>query len=715
MSVTNQTPIGAAIGNGVTTVFPFSYYIAAATDLVVKLDGVTLTLGAGYTVAGAGSPSGGTITLAVAPAIGARLAHFRDTALIRATDYQDGGDLLAPVLNLDFDRLWLALQEIFSGGKGAPTSVRVPAGETIPELPAAAARANRLFGFDSLGQPIATLPAPGDATALALDLASTATATQGAGQIGFLYSLAYGAGTIGRWLKDLALSAGSSFIGWIQAGTGAVTRTLQSKLREQVSLTDFGADPTGATDSAAAITAWLNYCYANNVDGYAPPGTYLTSTGHTVTYTASRKFQIRGAGRGATNFRKTGANTGAVFKFTISSGDYLELNLHLQDFEVDAPSLTAVNGIEFDAAALVTMSRVRATNCFIGMEAKGLLVSEINDCDFTGNEVGMRFRRGLAGSQPYSNAVTISNCRANANRSWGLDFGEGSGLLVRGVDIESGGTTGNVNTGGIIVRSTIDDESGSGYVSFDGVWLEANKGRSFYMESSANSFLGLKNVKISAPENGQAIRVEAIRSATFENVLCLGASSELTCVAELQNYLGNVYTGIWSPSGSSQITGAVKTAVANGDIWEASKARVGAFEVSASVLGTVDGAVSLGSGARRFNTVFATTGAINTSDEREKTPLRPLAAAERAAALAIKSQLGSFKFLTAIENKGSAARWHFGAGAQTVAAAFQAEGLDPHAYGLFCYDEWPATDGQPAGNRYGVRYDELAMFILAAS
>lgn len=129
---------------------------------------------------------------------------------------------------------------------------------------------------------------------------------------------------------------------------------------------------------------------------------------------------------------------------------------------------------------------------------------------------------------------------------------------------------------------------------------------------------------------------------------------------------------------------------------------------------STDNTINLGSASRRMATLFAGTGAINTSDEREKTPIEPLTEVHRRIALFLKGKIGVFKFKDAVEAKGDGARYHFGIGAQTVAAAFRAEGLDPSAYGLFCYDEWPGEGGQPAGNRYGVRYDELAMFILAA-
>lgn len=51
----------------------------------------------------------------------------------------------------------------------------------------------------------------------------------------------------------LAASSGSSLVGFIQSGTGAVSTTVQSKLRERVSVSDFGAVGDGVTDDTAAI------------------------------------------------------------------------------------------------------------------------------------------------------------------------------------------------------------------------------------------------------------------------------------------------------------------------------------------------------------------------------------------------------------------------------------------------------------------------------
>ena len=59
-------------------------------------------------------------------------------------------------------------------------------------------------------------------------------------------------------VSGVAASAGSSLLGFIQAGVGAILRTVQDKLRESVSVLDFGADATGVADSTAAVQAATN-------------------------------------------------------------------------------------------------------------------------------------------------------------------------------------------------------------------------------------------------------------------------------------------------------------------------------------------------------------------------------------------------------------------------------------------------------------------------
>lgn len=144
------------------------------------------------------------------------------------------------------------------------------------------------------------------------------------------------------------------------------------------------------------------------------------------------------------------------------------------------------------------------------------------------------------------------------------------------------------------------------------------------------------------------------------------------------------------------------------------------FGAGKTFTATVDNAVSCGYGAIRWSEIFAVNGTINTSDERHK-KLSSIDEAEKSCAIEVKESIKKFKWNDAIDCKGEDnARIHFGVGAQTVGEIFKSHGLAPDKYALFCYDEWGEVRGddgsitQEAGDRYGIRYTELLMFIMSA-
>jgi len=137
-----------------------------------------------------------------------------------------------------------------------------------------------------------------------------------------------------------------------------------------------------------------------------------------------------------------------------------------------------------------------------------------------------------------------------------------------------------------------------------------------------------------------------------------------------------------------------------------------------------DNAYSLGTAAHRIATVFAGTGTINTSDSRDKAWRGAMAPAELRAAIRIAAELGFYQWHDAIAEKGpDGARQHFGVRAQQVWTIMADEGLvDPLGddgrpgrtpYAFLCWDEW-RTDGGAAYSRFGLRSDQLALFIMAA-
>lgn len=99
-----------------------------------------------------------------------------------------------------------------------------------------------------------------------------------------------------------------------------------------------------------------------------------------------------------------------------------------------------------------------------------------------------------------------------------------------------------------------------------------------------------------------------------------------------------------------------------------------------------DNTQNFGSGSFRWATIFAGTGTINTSDERYKV-LREggdLSDAEYRAWSNVRAIV--YRDLDSFERKGDAARLHIGYSWQSIQSAFQAEGLDPANYGLWCED-----------------------------
>ncbi|AQG98595.1 hypothetical protein A9R05_06915 [Burkholderia sp. KK1] len=146
MTVPIQDPIVSYTGNGIATQYTVPFRILVEADLTVLLDGDETAL---YTITGLGDDEA-TVIFNAAPSNGQSIIMYRSVALERQKDYQFNGDLRALTVNADFDRIWMALQDIASTSSRAlhfpPTEIGRDG--TLPE---AAARAGNLLGFDASG------------------------------------------------------------------------------------------------------------------------------------------------------------------------------------------------------------------------------------------------------------------------------------------------------------------------------------------------------------------------------------------------------------------------------------------------------------------------------------------------------------------------------------------------------------------------------------
>lgn len=173
--------------------------------------------------------------------------------------------------------------------------------------------------------------------------------------------------------------------------------------------------------------------------------------------------------------------------------------------------------------------------------------------------------------------------------------------------------------------------------------------------------------------------------------------------------------------------------VKNSGSWNAWQ-EVLASNTSGHFLPATNGTSNLGGSINRFAVVYAATGTINTSDERDKTWRSAMTDNEYAAALEIINELGFYQWDASIAEKGEDARYHFGVRAQRAFAILDdhlGEGAW-HSYAFACYDSWddqfaevldendnidagaqgdPVT---PAGDRYGLRTDQFTLFLMAA-
>lgn len=78
--------------------------------------------------------------------------------------------------------------------------------------------------------------------------------------------------------SELAESDGANLIGWAQSAAGSFPRTVDAKLREFVSVKDFGAVGDGVTDDTAAIQSAIDSASANGGGGVlVPTGIYRVS------------------------------------------------------------------------------------------------------------------------------------------------------------------------------------------------------------------------------------------------------------------------------------------------------------------------------------------------------------------------------------------------------------------------------------------------------
>ena len=537
----------------------------------------------------------------------------------------------------------------------------------------------------------------------------------------------------------------SEQVTFLAAGTGASQRTVLDKLRDVVSVKDFGAVGDGTTNDTAAIQAAIT-------SGYSlvfPAGTYLCN--NLTQSTSYQRFYGQGEVRIIKNANGpllTCTGQGLLFDGLIFYGGSASGSGLTGDNLV-----TSGNNITFNDCGSVwaTGRALKATGS--GNTINGTRGNyQTDDTSASGYDIEIgnissaslynRIENVTTGS--FNGGIYLNN--TGASTLSGIQCGKltSSAALTAGAGGFSlyGGRTASIKIGGAytILMGVIPTTGST--ITFDAgtsscfVYV-ANPSASYAITNNGNA----NNVIVQGTSTGSTMDFRFGDTATWANTLKLypdgrwlfpnfgvfesgygvrvndsgGTERTLATISSTDNYTfgSSISTNFVNVSAG----GSVNLAVGGTGI---------VTTTTAALRPSADNVTTCGASSQRWSVVYAATGTINTSDARSKEQVRSINAAEVAVAMQLKGMISAFKFTDAVALKGSGARIHFGVIAQDVRDAFVAGGLNPDAYALFCHDSWEAREevvaddgtivspAQEAGDRYGIRYEELLAFIIAA-
>lgn len=432
-------------GNGVTTVFTYPFKIHGSSHLAVYVNGVLVT---NYSVAGVGNDAGGSITFTPAPANGAAIIILRNAPVVQADNYVDHDALPAETLEDSLDYARMIDQQL----------------------------------KEELGRSIKFLP-------------SSAKANIAAPEPGAGYYWRWNvAGTAVEAVPVVVTDPGT----FLQSGTGAVVRTVQSKLGDWLSVKDFGAKGDASTDDTAAIQACINEAAAHNFGigagggVFFPAGVYKTTD--TLTISAAR-VHLLGVGKHASVLLFTpGSNNKPCVHFTTGINAVL--------YQCSMRQM----GIMASGAATGKIGIQATDNSELAVEDVAMLMGTSGasvGLKTNGRELFTFSRLSISAVQP----VIISN---NPNHTIDIDHSLflHCGLLgVAGSDI-----------------ITIEDGVNVFNLSMDGhAWVGGRHGLFWDSNNAAADFnVAFRNIRREQDSGGKMFHIDrtggSIRNMLFENI-----------------------------------------------------------------------------------------------------------------------------------------------------------------------------------------------------
>lgn len=367
---------------------------------------------------------------------------------------------------------------------------------------------------------------------------------------------------------EFAATSGSSLVGFLQSGSGAAARTVQAKLRDMVSVKDFGAVGDGVADDTAAISAAIAYAKSvafQEKEIQFPAGVYnvtkIDFTGvNFCTFRAMGTVQIVGKGTGTfvlgcdgyvpsgvSTFSNSNKFIGGTWLVANSGGTYTHIfkftaanNCLFENFSISG-SCGAASGANRIAVAINYCWVNRFVNFDVGTPgAPGVGFRSFNFAvgpasgDNVNNNIleSCRIQAGALGA-PYTGSVGIYIEGGNANAVRTCD------VSAVDVGIELNNTRGNVfeNNYHEAVNTIVRMVSGNsrGNVFLGGYYEVKTNGIAFEISSSRNtSIIGGRYTGVSGGSN---------RTFVAQGSACYGLTVATPELENIDNYTTGTYRG----------------------------------------------------------------------------------------------------------------------------------------------------------------------------
>ena len=215
---------------------------------------------------------------------------------------------------------------------------------------------------------------------------------------------------------------------FLQAGAGAVVRTAQAKMRETVSVLDFGADSTGATDCSTEVAAAYTYAKSTGGELYFPPGTYLGQ------FVFNGEAPVRGAGQRRTTLKPSNTSSYCVRLYGVGGDTSLGATLSNLSIVSTAGTGTGLlcgdsagsgfsNGLVerleisgfadnllLNSAIMCTFRAIWSKDGTYGLRTdteNNITTCHFDTCRFTTNDYGIKLEAGIV--------MKFTNCNAESN------------------------------------------------------------------------------------------------------------------------------------------------------------------------------------------------------------------------------------------------------------------------------------------------------------